>query len=241
MGCPDRLLTSRRGAGTASSLAQHCVSSHRCTSRRNLVQCADVLTVAMWDLGTQCKPTSFLVPRVLRRVGADLVVLLRHEGPSPATVARQAGYRNRAALDLQSGPEVAVLSRFPLSDARTCTQSAGGLGHVQVHTSRGDLPLTVCDLGEAPAEEAAHALDECAHSCGTPWLAAGDLGHDLANPFGPWLSVRRNVIDPVQVSGAAPSGSRSHGFLCRGLEPRGAGTLLKAGGGLSDLSWVRLA
>lgn len=195
----------------------------------------------MWDLGGQGRPTSFLVPRILRRVGADLVVLLRYDGPSPATLARQAGYRHRATLDYPERSLVSVLSRFPLSDARPCVHGDGRLGHVRVHASRSELSLTVSDLADLLAEDAARSVRECARACGSPWLVAGEFGHDLGNPFGPWLTVRRMAIDPAQVSGAVPSGPRTQGFLCHGLEPRGAGTLMKPGGGLTDLTWVRLA
>lgn len=199
-----------------------------------------MLTVAVWDLGVDVRPTSYLVPRVLRRVGADIAVLLRHDGSSPATVARQAGYRHRAQLTLAGETSVSILARMPLADTHVCA-SSDAIGHVTVHGSQGSFPLTATDLSDVDPMAAAHALSTCVSQCGPPWLAAGVMGHDLGNPFGPWLPLRRVVIDPGQVSGGVPSGPRVCGFLTQGLEPRGAGTLLAPGGGVNDLAWVRMS
>lgn len=199
-----------------------------------------MLTVALWDLGQDGRPASVQVPRILRRVGADVVAVVRHAGSTPATVARQAGYRHRSCLSLADDVPVTILSRLPLSDAGVSGHWPVSRATVRIHTPSAVLPFTVTDLSEAPAPEAARSLEEAAAG-GAPCVITGNLGHDLGNPRGAWLPVRRYLLDPGQVSGGVPAGPRLHGFLSLGVEPRGAGTLRNAGGGGTDLVWVRLA
>lgn len=224
---PLRFLTIARIAGAG-------------TARIATAQLPDMLTVAVWDLGESRKPGSTQVPRVLRRIGADVVALANHTATNTDSIARNCGYRHRAKV-FDAGTSMAVLSRFPLSDAVGELTPAGTVAKVSIHMPHGPLRLVLADFDRRHEEVAAgvvrHELDAWERAI----LVTGGLGHDLANPHGPWAILRREVVDLVELSGGEPGGERLRGILGRGVEARGAGTMQRAGGGETELIWARIS
>lgn len=199
-----------------------------------------MLTVALWDLGQGKRPALSSIPKYLRRVGADLVVLIDPPEGTSDTIGRHSGYRSRVTLSSialgDAYGEVAIFARRGLvEDAAT---EEPGIARVTLNTGHDPLTLIVAQLDKAAgAQQAADLVSEHTGAL----VLAGDLGHNMANPQGAWALLRKDLIDHIEQCGASPLKERTHGFLSRGVQPRGGATLEKAAGGSSDLVWVRVA
>jgi hypothetical protein len=199
-----------------------------------------MFTIAVWNLGTGRKPGSAQLPQVLRRVGCDVVTLANHTASNTDAIARNCGYRHRAKLLSEAIP-VAILAKVPLSDAEVQTTPFGIVASANVHLPHGPVHVVMGLISPDQEDAAAAYVAEELASTAAPILLTGSLGHDLANPRGPWGVLRGELVDLVEVSGGHPSGARAEGVLGRGVEVRGAGTLRRAGGGDAVLTWARFA